>query len=605
LNQVVKGHLKRLLWRLYPSYLFITLFALLAVSWYFSVTMKEFFLGQKVEELKARAIIFREIFTSFMSLEEPGEINEFCKKIGSHSGIRITVIIPSGKVIGDSNQEPGKMENHGKRPEFLRALSGEIGDEIRYSSTLQERMLYVAIPVEQENSIVAVIRTAISLAVIDKTFESISYKIIGGGILVAFLAAGISLVVSRWLSSPLEKMTLGAQLFAKGELSHRLFVPRTKEMASLAIAMNQMANQLDEKIKIIIRHRNELEAVLSSMKEGVIAFDLDERILRINQMAAAMFNKDPWEMENRSIQETIRNSDLHKFTKNALKKGDGQECDIVFYQEKERILNVRSTALLDAKEERIGILIVLNDVTRLRRLESMRQDFVANVSHEIKTPLTAILGFVETLLQDYDKNPENTRRFLSIIDRHAQRLFAIIEDLLNLSRIERISQQKEIGIVQAPVDDVIRTAVQVLEAKAEEKKIRIDFKSEGSLSAEMDSTLIEQAVVNLLDNALKYSSPGSAIEVHAKEKNGVVQISIRDYGIGIENEHLSRIFERFYRVDKARSRKLGGTGLGLSIVKHIIQAHDGKVTVESSPGKGSTFTIHFPVKRELSAFSSV
>jgi two-component system, OmpR family, phosphate regulon sensor histidine kinase PhoR len=590
---------KRLLWRLYPSYLFITLFALLAVSWYFSSTMKDFFLRQKVEELEGRAVIFREIFTIFMSLEKPHEINEFCKKIGSHSSIRITVIIPSGKVVGDSGEDPEKMENHGRRPEVFSALSGHMGDAIRHSSTLQERMLYVAVPVKNEDSIVAVIRTAMSLAVIDATFESITYKIIGVGVIVAFLAAGISFFVSRRLSLPLERMTQGAQLYAKGELSHRLYIPRTEEMACLAVALNQMANQLDERIKSVIKHRNELEAVLSSMKEGVIAFDLDERILRINQVAAAMFDKDPWEMENRSIQETIRNSELQKFTKNALKNGDGLECDIIFYQDKERILNVHSTPLLDAKEDRIGILVVLNDVTRLRRLENMRQDFVANVSHEIKTPLTAILGFVETLLQDSDKIPENTRRFLSIIDRHVHRLVAIIEDLLNLSRIERDSERKEIALVHAPVEDVIRTAVQMLEARAEEKKIRIDFKCEDSLSADMDSPLIEQAVVNLLDNAIKYSTPDSTIEIRAMKKHDEIQITIRDHGIGVEEEHLPRLFERFYRVDKARSRKLGGTGLGLAIVKHIIQAHNGKVTVESSLGRGSTFTLYLPGKSSI------
>jgi two-component system, OmpR family, phosphate regulon sensor histidine kinase PhoR len=595
----MKGSPRRLLWRLYPSYLFITLFALLSVSLYFSATMKDFFLRQKIEELEARAIIFRELFTSLMSLERPNEINEFCKKVGNHSGIRITVITPSGKVIGDSGGEPDKMENHGGRPEVISAISGQIGDSIRYSNTLQERMLYVAIPVKQENSTVAVIRTALSLAVIDTIFDLIRDKIIWSGILVAFLTAGISFLVSRRLSLPLEKMTQGAQLFAKGELSHRLYISKTQEMASLAIAMNEMANQLDERLKSVIRHRNELEAVLSSMKEGVIALDLDERILKINQAAAAMFHKDPWEIENRSIQEAIRNTELQKFIKNALKNDEGLECDIVFYQDKEKLLNVHSTTLLSAKEKRIGILVVLNDVTRLRHLENMRQDFVANVSHEIKTPLTAIQGFVETLLQDPHSTPENSHRFLSIIDRHVHRLVAMIDDLLNLSRIEGNNKQQEILMVQTVLDDVIKTAVQMMEAKAEEKKIGFEFQYEDSLSAEMDAPLIEQAVVNLLDNAIKYSPFGSTIEMHAAERNGEILISIRDHGIGIEDEHIPRLFERFYRVDKARSRKLGGTGLGLAIVKHIMQAHNGKVNVESNPGKGSTFTLHFPMKSSI------
>jgi two-component system, OmpR family, phosphate regulon sensor histidine kinase PhoR len=312
-----------------------------------------------------------------------------------------------------------------------------------------------------------------------------------------------------------------------------------------------------------------------------------------------MFHKDPWEIENRSIQEAIRNSELQKFTKNALQNNEGLECDIVFYQDKERILNVHSTTLLDAKEKRIGMLVVLNDVTRLRHLENMRQDFVANVSHEIKTPLTAIQGFVETLLQDIDKTPEDTHRFLSIIDRHVLRLVAMIDDLLNLSRIEGDSKRKEIVMVQTLVDDVIRNAVQMVEARTEEKKIRIQFQCEDSLSVEMDAPLIEQAVVNLLDNAIKYSELGSTIEVHAAKRNREVFISIRDHGIGIANEHIPRLFERFYRIDKARSRKLGGTGLGLAIVKHIIQAHNGKITVESSPGKGSTFTLNFPIKSSI------
>jgi two-component system, OmpR family, phosphate regulon sensor histidine kinase PhoR len=595
----MKGSPRRLLWRLYPSYLFITLFALLSVSLYFSITMKDFFLRQKVEELESHAIIFGELFTRFMSLERPNEINEFCQKVGSHSGIRITVITPSGKVVGDSGEEPEKMENHGRRPEVISAISGQVGDSIRYSNTLKERMLYVAIPVKQEDSTVAVIRTALSLAVIDTIFDLIRDKIIWSGIFVTFLAAGISFLVSRWLSLPLERMTQGAQLFAKGELSHHLYIPKTQEMASLAVALNEMANQLNERIKSVIRHRNELEAVLSSMKEGVIALDLDEHILKINQVAAAMFHKDPWEIENRSIQEAIRNSELQKFTKNALKSSEGLECDIVFYQDKERILNVHSTTLLDAKENRIGILVVLNDVTRLRHLENMRQDFVANVSHEIKTPLTAIQGFVETLLHNTDKTPEDTHRFLSIIDRHVHRLVAMIDDLLNLSRIEGDSNRKEIVMVPTFVDDVIRNAIQMMEARTEEKKILIQFQCENFLSAEVDATLIEQAVVNLLDNAIKYSPLGSTIEVHAAKRNGEIFISIRDHGIGIGNEHIPRLFERFYRVDKARSRKLGGTGLGLAIVKHIIQAHHGKVTVESSPGNGSTFTLHFPIKPSI------
>ncbi len=587
---------KRLLWRLYPSYLFITLVALLAVSWYMSDALKDFFVAQKLRDLEARAYFFKEMFVEFLSPGDRRKIDELCKRIGERTNTRITVILSSGVVAGDSDQNPEAMENHGNRMEIRRAILGEAGNSIRYSATLGERMMYAAIPVESGGRVAAVIRTAVALTAIDRTFQAVRLKILWAGVLVAIFAAGVSLFVSRRLSLPLERMKEGAQLFAKGELGHRLHIPNTRELAGLAMAMNQMANQLDERMKSVVRHRNELEAVLTSMKEGVIALDREERILSINQAAAAMFNKDPWEMESRSIQETIRNADLQKFVKSAFRNGNALERDIAIYQADERVLNLHSTRLLDVKGEVMGILVVLNDVTRLRRLENMRRDFVANVSHEIKTPLTAIQGFVETLLQDSGDLPENTVRFLNIIDRHVHRLVAILEDLLNLSRIESDGERKDVSFVEAPVEDVVQTAIQVVESKANSKNIRIDFDCGKGLKADMEPPLMEQAVVNLLDNAIKYSPPDSTIEVKAEDAGNNVRLSIRDHGVGIAKDHLPRLFERFYRVDKARSRNMGGTGLGLAIVKHIAQAHDGNVTVESTPGEGSVFALTFPKK---------
>ena len=595
----LKKHRRKLLWHLYPSYLLITLLSLFAIGWYTSSALKDFVLEQKRGELEARAIFFGEMFREFLTPADAVKIDELCKTIGKRSATRITVISPYGVVLGDTDEDPAKMENHGSRTEIRQALSAGSGNSVRYSVTLQQRMMYAAVAIEQSPSSKAVVRTAVSLSAIDETFESIVFKLAWAGAIIAFLAAGVSLFVSKRLSRPLEEMKEGAERFARGDLSHRLPIPRNEEMAGLAISLNKMANQLDDRMKSVVRHRNELEAVLTSMKEGVIAMDCEERILSINQAAAAMFNKDPWEMENRSIQETIRNPELQKFAKNAMNDGDPTECDISVYQEEEKILNIHSTRLLDAKEESIGILIVLNDVTRLRRLENMRRDFVANVSHEIKTPLTAIQGFVETLLQDPDEIPENTLRFLTIIDRHVKRLVAIIEDLLDLSRIEREGERKDISFIQAPVEHIVQTAMQVVESQAESKNIRIQFQCEDSLSAEMEPPLMEQAVVNLLDNAIKYSPEDSVVEVEAKSAGQHVKLSIRDRGIGIAKDHLPRLFERFYRIDKARSRKMGGTGLGLAIVKHIVQAHGGTVNVESTPGEGSVFTLVFPIKAKM------
>jgi two-component system phosphate regulon sensor histidine kinase PhoR len=260
----------------------------------------------------------------------------------------------------------------------------------------------------------------------------------------------------------------------------------------------------------------------------------------------------------------------------------------------ELIVNCHGTPLRDASGEQIGALVVLNDVTQLRRLENIRREFVANVSHELKTPITAIKGFVETLRDAAVRNSQDADRFLTIIDKHVTRLEAIVEDLLSLSRIEQGAEKGEIERADSRISDILRTAVQVCNIRAAAKQIKIDIACPEAIRAQVDPPLIEQAVVNLLDNAIKYSEEGKSVWVEAFKRDDEVIISVRDQGCGIEKRHLSRLFERFYRVDKARSRQLGGTGLGLAIAKHIVQAHSGSLTVESTPGKGSVFSIRLP-----------
>jgi len=290
---------------------------------------------------------------------------------------------------------------------------------------------------------------------------------------------------------------------------------------------------------------------------------------------------------------------LQNFVRESISTKVSKEDDINLYHNGEKTLHLQSSPLLDANKEHIGTLVVFNDVTHLRRLENMRRDFVANVSHEIKTPLTAIKGFVETLHRGSVDDPEEARRFLGIIQKHADRLSSIVEDLLSLSRIEQEDEGKTIKLEEGYVKDVFQSAIQICRSKAEEKNITIRPVCKGNISAKFDTTLLEQAVVNLLDNAIKYSEPKSTILIKAQQENSAIRISVEDQGIGIAQKHLPRLFERFYRVDKARSRNLGGTGLGLAIVKHIAQAHGGHITVESTLGVGSVFTIHLPQKPKV------
>jgi len=585
---------KRLLWRLFPSYLLITLISLLAASWYASEAMRQFFLDQTTADLKARAALLEKQIKGLLSPLRPETIDTICKEAGRLSATRITIILPDGTVIGDSRETPSLMDNHANRPEIITALNGQAGQSLRFSNTLMQRMLYVAVPIRDRQGVVAVLRTSFPATAVETEIRSIQLKIALGGCVIALLAAGISWVISRRISRPIEQMKKSAEQFAGGNLSHRLAAPATEEMAGLAEAMNQMAAQLENRIATIINQRNQLETVLASMLEGVIAIDAEERIVSINRAAAQLFENKPANCQDKSIQEVIRSPAMQQFIRRALNNPHPTEEDIIVYQNEERVIDVKSSPLLDAGQQQTGTLVVINDVTQLRRLENMRRDFVANVSHEIKTPLTAIKGFVETLQQGNVEKAKEKERFLGIIQKHVDRLNAIIEDLLALSRIEQEDERKEINFQRIKIEGIFQAAIQLCRPRAEEKKIRIDLDCEKDTTAVFDPALIEQAVVNLLDNAIKYSEPQSIILLKSHQQNSEVIISVQDHGIGIAQKHLPRLFERFYRVDKSRSRKEGGTGLGLAIVKHIAHAHGGHVAVDSKIGEGSRFSIHLP-----------
>ena len=585
---------KRLIWQIFPSFLLITLLSLLAASWYASNAMRHFFLDRTTDDLNVRAILLEKQVIAHIAPLDPPTVDSICKAIGGQSATRFTIILPSGKVIGDSQETPRLMDNHAKRPEIAKALNGDIGSSIRYSDTLLQHMMYVARPLKKNGTIQAVIRASIPITSIDQELRSIQLKIAIGGFLIAMFATGISFLISRRITRPIVAMKKSADHFANGKFNHRLTAPDSEEMSGLAEALNQMASQLDNRIKTIINQRNELKTVLSSMTEGVVAVDKKERIISMNQAASELFECDPDRGQGQDIGEVVRNLPLQQLIRKAISDREPNEDDIVLYQNGERKLNLKSSPLIDAGREHIGTLVIINDVTQLRRLENIRKDFVANVSHEIKTPLTAIKGFVETLHQGNVESSDETDRFLGIVNKHVNRLVSVIEDLLLLSRIEQEDESNAIQLEIGNIKDVFQSAFQICRSKSEEKNIDVRFDSDQSMTAHFNPTLIEQAVVNLLDNAIKYSDPDSIIDVKAIQDDSEIIISVKDQGSGIAQKHLPRLFERFYRVDKARSRKLGGTGLGLAIVKHITQAHGGHVAVESELGKGSTFYIYLP-----------
>ena len=582
---------KKLFWQIYPSYLLITIISLGAVTWYGADALGRFYLTRVIDDLEDRAHLIENQIIAYLNRKDEAGLDRFCKEAGKKSSTRITVIAESGRVIADSEKNQALMDNHRDRPEVREALAGRIGTSRRYSQTLKRTMMYLAIPLAGD---MGVIRTSMAVTPIDEALGAIQVKIVLGGIIIALITALISLFISRRISRPLEQMKNGAGHFARGNLEYRLPVPESEEMGELARAMNEMASQLDQRIRTIIGQQRELESVLASMEEGVIGVDMEERVLGINPSAARILGCDPSTSKGRTIQEVIRNPVLQRFVAKALSGQEPVQEDILFFSDRERLLNTRGTSLLDAGGNRIGALIVFNDVTELRWLEKVRQDFVANVSHELKTPITAIKGFAETLQESALTDHEAAQRFLGIIQRHVDRLIAIIEDLLTLSRVEKGSELEKMVFQQGRVNDVLKRAIHVCRPLAREKAISVQWSEEEDIWVRMNEALLEQASVNLLNNAIAYSEPGQEVHIEVSRNDVEVTIGFHDQGIGIEKQHLPRIFERFYRVDRGRSRDHGGTGLGLAIVKHIVEAHGGHVTVESTPGKGSTFRIHLP-----------
>ena len=585
---------KKLLWKIYPLYLVIILSSIIIVGIYASSTLKKFYLRKTAEDLAVRAhLIAREVSATF-DKENQQSLDALCKTVGRETATRITLIHRSGEVWGDSDEDPRKMENHAGRPEVKAAFLGNRGVSTRYSDTLQQEMMYVALPLEKDGEIVGVVRTSIPVSEIDATLGSIYWKIALAGLCLIVLAAVASLYVVRRISQPIEEMKRGAQRFADGNFSRKLLVPDSEELGSLADVLNHMAGQLDEKIRMITQQRNELETILSAMREGVLAVDSDERILTFNQAAGSFLGIDLSSTKGYAIQEVVRNADILRFLSRVL-TGDGPiEGEIVLHGPENKFLQLNGTLLQDIAGNKIGALVVLNDITRLRQLENIRREFVANVSHELKTPVTSIKGYVETLQEGALDDKDNVQKFLDIVLKQSDHLNAIVDDLLSLSRIEQDAESGEVQLTEENLGRILEAAVVDYELKAREREIKLMVNYGEEVMVKANSRLLKQAIGNLLDNAIKYSEPGKAVEVEATGNTDEVVIRVSDHGNGIAPEHLPRLFERFYRVDRGRSRELGGTGLGLAIVKHITQAHGGHVTVESSLGKGSIFTLHLP-----------
>lgn len=577
------------------SYIFVILISFGFIAFFLDKNLEENSLHNIQSSLITQAnLIENQIEPSRLREENISYLGSLVKRLSLKTNCRITIINDKGIVLADSEklqEEIPQMENHLNRPEVKTAFSGAAGIDMRYSSTLRMNMLYVALPIKDKAGIPGILRLSLPLESVRKTLSTIR-KIVFIGLLFALAFAFIlgSIVASRTIR-PINRMIQISRKFSKGDFSRRIIRISKDEIGELAVTLNKMAQDIEDKIKEIRAQNQKLAVIFDSMIEGVIVVDKTSRIISINQTIEKIFNISRAEAEGKAFLETIRNNNIYEIINSVLAKGETFSAEISLIFPVHKTFEVNATPIFDNNIVS-GCLLVIHDITEIRKLETIRSDFVANVSHELKTPLTSIKGFVETLLEGALDDKENNRNFLKIIQSHAERLDNLVNDLLSLSHLE----SKEIMIKKTNVNmkQLVEEVISGFKSQLKKKDIEIKNELSADISLPADKDRLEQVITNLIDNAIKFNKEKGSIRIYGEETNNKIKIIVEDSGSGIPEKDIPRIFERFYRVDKARSRELGGTGLGLSIVKHIVDLHNGSVGVESIEGFGSKFWFSLP-----------
>jgi two-component system, OmpR family, phosphate regulon sensor histidine kinase PhoR len=573
----------------------VTICSLILVGWVLEGSMREFLVGQMRDSLMLHLAVLREMMKEDrMDVASSEAMDALADRMGEQLGMRVTIISAQGQVVGDSEvtgSDLPSLESHAGRPEVMESLAKGAGWDIRYSRTLHEDLLYVARLLGDPAAPEAVLRLAIPLEDVTRAVSR-GRHLIALACLVGFvLSLGVAYLVGRGISRQVKDLTVMARRMTSGDLSHRVGRYSLHEVGELARAFDQMADHLQDEMEEVTAARDRMDAILGGMVEGVLLTDGTGRTLLVNRTFRTLIDRglDPI---GRSPAEILRHADLQEAIQRVLRGEPPVSLEIRTLGPVARTLDVHVASLAGSKGGE-GAVAVFHDVTEKKRLEQIRRDFVANVSHELRTPLTAMRGSVETLLNGALEDPPHARQFAEMIQRHVLRLQRILEDLLSLARLESgKAQQPHESIRLAELAGSALNAVGDLAASR--GVVLLSHLPEPEARVQGDRRQLEQALVNLLDNAIKYTDAGGQVTLALGQQGEEVHLGVSDTGIGISSEHLSRIFERFYRVDKARSREMGGTGLGLSIVKHIAQTYGGRVEVESTPGRGSTFRIVLP-----------
>ena len=510
------------------------------------------------------------------SSNEKESIQEFVKEIGLSRGYRITIVGSDGVVWGDSEKNPEEMENHKNRPEIIKALKGEIGTSIRYSKTTKEYMLYVAVPIRRDGEIIGVARASMFMKSIYNLINTLKTRLIFSTLLSSIAALILSYFLSKGITTPIKELVEFSKRISMGVFSEGTIPKRNDEIGELMENMNIMAKRIGKLVENLKSESETLETIIKSIDEAILLIDGNGVIKHANDEFKNLIGKE--KVEERYYWEVVKDDELRKFIKKALDKESMRER----IQIKDRNFILSSRKIETANK----ILVTFYDVTELQKYEEMKKEFIGNLSHELKTPLTSIKGFVEVMKE------EGKLKYIDIIERNIDRMIQIVKDIQMLSKLEYRKTKAQIESVDAL--DILKDIEKLFHKKAEEKGLNLLIEvEEKPFYIKVDPYLFEEMLVNLVDNAIRYTDRGS-VSVKIYRGKGGFFVEVKDTGIGIPEKHIDRIFERFYVVDKSRSKRTGGTGLGLSIVKHIVLLHNGKIDVRSVPGEGTTFTIFIP-----------
>ncbi|MBL5830352.1 two-component system histidine kinase PnpS [Heyndrickxia sporothermodurans] len=578
-------------------FLLLLFFVLLAIGFFIGDLMKNTYMDMTRNQLFQDANIVSEFINSKEIRKQSNELQEKVESFYAENQPRITIIDVNGDVVADSEDNPAKMENHANRPEFKDIVKRhkKNAESIRFSETLGYNMMYVATPIQNKDQVVGVIRVAFTLQNIDHAIKKLWLSLGLAMGITLILASIIAISLAKGITRPIEDIIQVARRLSEKDYSSRVRAKTNGELEQLSIAINTLAKSLQHQMEEISENQQKLTGVLTNMVSGVMLINPEGRIVLVNPAMEKIIGSTADQLRGKLHIEAGKSFGLSQLIDQSLKKKIKIHDEVQMYYPDQRILDAHLAPYLGANGEIKGIITVLHDITDIRRLEKMSSEFVANVSHELKTPITSLKGFAETLLDGAMYDPEIAKSFLTIIHDESERLHRLITDILHLSKIE----QHQLPFHPEPlnVTGVIYETIDTIQEEINKKQLTIKLPNQKPVIIDAEKDRLQQIILNLVANAVTYTPDKGTIEIGIVEKDDQIELTVKDTGIGISKEELPRIFERFYRVDKARSRNSGGTGLGLAIVKHLVESHHGSIQVDSEEGKGTLFTITLPKKQ--------